>query len=58
MGTDKKAEIVAFARLLGVDGSDEEIIERYSAAYEKAYVTFSSEPVKLAKAEITRGLRY
>ena len=38
---ERKAEIVAFARLLGVHGNDDDIIEQYLTYYEKAYATFS-----------------
>lgn len=47
----EKAKIVAFARLLGVTGTDKEVIDRFASAYDEAVKSFQSEPPQTAKAE-------
>lgn len=36
MGIDEKAKIIAFAKLLGVDGSDKEILDKFEKFYQSA----------------------
>lgn len=42
MTVKERAEIVAFARLLGVTGTDKEIIDRYTAYYQTALKSLSA----------------
>lgn len=51
MDFEEKVKIVAFARLLGVTGTDEEIADKYCEYYQAAVSTFSKPP-KPAKVEI------
>ena len=56
MTPDEKSKLVAFARLLGVEGTPEEIIDRYQAAYDQAKTFFDSQPVEVAKVERTKRI--
>ncbi len=53
MNFEEKVKIVAFARLLGVTGTDEEIANKYWEYYQAAVATFNAPP-KPAKVEINR----
>lgn len=57
MEQDNILSAVALARLLGVPDttSDQELIDRYKAAYQSAMDTLNSEPVQTAKAEFMRS---
>ena len=54
MSIDEKAKVVAFARLIGnFDGvSDQEIIDRYEAAFLQAKKALERAPVKIEKATV------
>lgn len=53
MGYEDKARIVAFARLLGVTGTNQEIFDKYWEYYQAALPTFAP-VVKPAEVEIVR----
>lgn len=55
MSLDELAKIVAFARLLGVKETDEEIFKRYQAAYEAAIATLSLPSEKENLVEVRRS---
>ena len=44
MEPEEKSRLVAFARLLGVSGTDVEIFDRYWEYYQNALKTFTIEP--------------
>lgn len=46
MTSQEKASLIAFARLLGVSGSDDEILATYEKYYNAAFKSLSEKPIE------------